>query len=126
MKKSNAARLFLTELMFSIFFFTIVAAICVQLFAYSFDMSKKAKLNTQVVNAASNAAENFLGSDKVSDFTIYYDKEWQECSDYGTYKLTGLVSEEGNLRTMSITVSEMKTESVIYALSVNKAVKEGV
>ncbi|MCF0130976.1 MAG: hypothetical protein HUJ71_04575 [Pseudobutyrivibrio sp.] len=124
MKKNNGSRLFLTELMFSIFFFTVIAAVCVQLFAYSYDMSKSARQSTDVVNAASNAAEYFLGSNDAGDFTTYYDKEWQECSDYGTYKVTGIVSEENHLETMSITVSRMDDESVMYAISVKKATKE--
>ncbi len=124
--RNNGSRIFMTELMFSIFFFIIVSAICVQCFAGSFAKSKEAKEITQAVNLASNAAEAYLTNDNYEGFTDYYDSNWNPSSDEnGAYKVTSLVIEpDGNkqCQTMHVVISTIEDEE-IYSLEVEKALK---
>ncbi len=124
--RNNGSRIFMTELMFSIFFFIIVSAICVQCFAGSFAKSKEAKEITQAVNLASNAAEAYLTNDNYEGFTDYYDSNWNPSSDEnGAYKVTSLVIEpDGNKKcqTMHVVISTIEDEE-IYSLEVEKALK---
>lgn len=124
--RNNGSRIFMTELMFSILFFIIVSAICVQCFAGSFARSKDANEMTQAINLASNAAETYLVTDDYSGFTDYYDSNWRPADDInGTYKVTSLVIEPekaGQCQTMHVVVSTMEDEE-IYSLKVEKALK---
>ncbi len=122
MTRNNGARIFLTELMFSILFFIIVAAVCVQCFATSVTMSRQARETTEAVNIASNQAELFIGGAYDSDFSIYYDSDWKEVEEAeATYKATGSMSESGDLEVMDITVASAEDDLTIYTLKVEKA-----
>lgn len=126
--RNNGSRIFLTELMFSIFFFIIVAAICVQAFAGSFAKSKEAGTLTQAVNVATNAAEEYLTNDDFSCFTQYYDDNWQKIDDgsNATYKATGIVTDpekKGKCQSIHLVVSTIEDEE-IYSIVVEKALKE--
>lgn len=125
--RNNGSRIFLTELMFSIFFFIIVAAICVQAFAGSFAKSREANELTQAVNLATNAAEEYLTQSNFVSYVDYYDKDWHLIdTEDGTYKVTTLVIEpetEHDCQTMHVVVSTINDEE-IYSLVVEKAIKE--
>ncbi len=123
MTRNNGARIFLTELMFSILFFIIIAAVCVQCFATSVTMSRQAKETSEAVNVASNQAELFLGGVTESDFSIYYDSDWKEVIDQSqaVYMATGLISESGDLEVMDITVTATESDLSLYTLEVEKA-----
>ena len=124
--RNNGSRIFLTELMFSIMFFIIVAAICVQCFALSVSQSRDAKELTKAINVATNAAEEYLTSKSGMDFTDYYDEKWNQVTENSVedgYKATGIITEsEGSdkCESMHIVVSNMKDEE-IYSLVVEKA-----
>ena len=124
--RNNGSRIFMTELMFAIFFFIIVSAICVQCFAVSFAKSREAKEMTQAINLASNAAESYLVTDDYEGYTNYYDKDWNiSDGEKGVYKVTSLVVEPaspGQCQTMHIGVSTMEDKE-IYSLEVEKALK---
>lgn len=119
--RNNGSRIFLTELMFSILFFIVIAAVCVQCFAQSFIMSKDAEVLTQAVNAATNEAEIFVNNESPDSFTNYYDDNWQKSGEDGTYKLTGIVTEENGLINLKITVATLDDDTEIYSLNVEKA-----
>ena len=124
--RNNGSRIFMTELMFSILFFIIVSAICVQCFAGSFAKSRQANEMTKAINLASNAAEEYLVSDDYQGFTDYYDSDWN-ISDYvnGAYKVTSLVIEperKGECQSMHVVVSTI-TDEEIYSLEIEKALK---
>ena len=125
--RNNGSRIFLTELMFSISFFIIVAAICVQAFAGSYAKSKEANELTQAVNVATNAAEEYLSQDDFKCFTEYYDEKWQKIDgDNGSFKVTGIVTDpekKGQCQSMHVVVSTIEDEE-IYSIVVEKAVKE--
>lgn len=122
--RNNGSRIFMTELMFSILFFIVISAICVQCFAGSFHKSREAKEMTQAVNLASNAAESYLADDDYSGFTDYYDSKWHATDDQdAAYKVTSLVIEpeaEGECQMMHVVVSTI-TDEEIYSLKVEKA-----
>ena len=125
--RNNGSRIFMTELMFSILFFIIVSAVCVQCFAGSFRKSREAKEITQAVNLATNEAELFLSEDHYLDSTDYYDKDWQLTEDdsKGQFKVTSLVvepEESGKCQSLHVVVSTMEDEE-IYSLVVEKALK---
>ena len=120
--RNNGSRIFMTELMFSILFFIIVAAICIQCFAGSFRTSKDATELTQAVNLATNTAEEYLSDDSFEEFTTFYDKDWQEKGEE-KYKVTATVSEpkqQGECQTMHVTVATVDNEE-LYSLEVKKA-----
>ena len=119
--RNNGSRIFLTELMFSILFFIVIAAVCVQCFAHSVILSHAAEVKTEAVNLATNEAETFLSEYGEESFTKYYDDGWKETDADGTYKITGIVSSEGSIDTMHITVSYLDTDEEIYSLTVEKA-----
>lgn len=76
-KQSSKTSLFLIELVLSIFFFIIAAAICLQLFVNTFFLSRETIEINQAVLWSQNLAEPFLGS--MGDYTvtkeIYSDKD---------------------------------------------------
>ena len=117
----------MTELMFSILFFIIVSAICVQAFAGSYGKSREATELTQAVNLATNTAEQYLTQDDFEGFTDYYDKAWNTADDEtGVYKVTAIVIEpetDNGCQSMHVVVSTIEDEE-IYSLKVEKAIKE--
>jgi len=124
--RNNGSRIFLTELMFSILFFIIVSAICVQCFALSVSQSRDAKELTEAINIATNAVEEYLSSSNEKGFTEYYDSKWNQIESGDSedgYKATGIITEaDGDTKCQSIhvVVSNMKDEE-IYSLVVEKA-----
>ncbi len=91
-QKSSRSALFLMELIFSILFFALASAVCVQLFVKAHLLS----VNTQELNHALTSAQSaaaclqakqgdaaaalgVLGSDGTAD-TLYYNADWQPCA----------------------------------------------
>ncbi len=123
--RNNGSRIFLTELMFSILFFIVVSAICLQCFAGSFAKSKEAEEMTQAVNLATNEAEEYLSQDDYTGSTVYYDKDFNPVKDSGEYKVTSIIvapEEAGKCQSLHVVVSTMEDEE-IYSLMVEKALK---
>lgn len=123
--RNNGSRIFLTELMFSILFFIVIVAVCLQCFASSVVMSRESKELSKATSIAANAAEVFLAKNDDKEFTSYYDTNWAECQgeDAGAcYRATGIITEGDSLKTINITVSRLKDDGTIYRLSVEKPV----
>lgn len=125
--RNNGSRIFLTELMFSILFFIIIASICVQCFAQGYVMSKQADQLTQAVNLASNTCEMFLATDDFPDETkVYYDEDWAQVndSDNASYMVDSVVTEKvgstSYLQELSVYVISVEDDEEIYSLSVEK------
>ena len=122
--RNNGSRIFMTELMFSISFFIIISAVCIQCFAGSFKKSKDATEMTEAVNLATNAAEEYLSNDDFEGFTAYYDDNWQQLSgDEGQYKVTAIITEPeeaGKCQSMHVIVCTMEDEE-LYSIVVEKA-----
>jgi hypothetical protein len=123
--RNNGSRIFMTELMFSILFFIIVSAVCVQCFATAFARSKDAKEMTGAVNVAANAAEDYLSNPDFEGYTLYYDDKWQQVPENGTYKATAIITEpetKGKCQSLHIVVAT-EDDQEIYSLIVEKALK---
>ena len=123
--RNNGSRIFMTELMFAIFYFIIIAAICVQAFAKGYLMSREASELTNAVNLAGNACESFYADPDFENFSAFYDENWEETEpDQSVYKVTGIVSSGPSNysyeSTMSLTVTKTEDDSVIYSLNVEK------
>jgi hypothetical protein len=144
-RRDNGSKLFLTELMISIFFFAIIAAVCTQIFSDARIMSRKSKELAGGVNAAANVAESFEGWDGDSakwqaifpdgvwaDSHIWYqayDSDWQPVNKAGDYVVIMTIGSEnsgaGIVRTAKITAQPYDEESdaVIYELDVARALR---
>lgn len=124
--RSNGSRIFMTELMFAILFFIIIAAVCTQCFAQAFIKSKQAEIKTEAVHLVSNAAEDFYaGKYGLEGFTFYYDQDFNQVSYDGKYQMSGTVTEANDMTnywTMSISIKNLDTEEEIYAVNVEKIV----
>jgi hypothetical protein len=72
--KQSKASLFLMELIICILFFSLAAAVCVQLFVRSHNLSKRTVEQSQAVIIAENLAECFFAAEGDTDQIIgYYD-----------------------------------------------------
>lgn len=123
--RNNGSRIFMTELMFSILFFIIVSAICVQCFATAFARSRDAKVMTGAVNVATNVAEEYLSDSSFEGYTKYYDEKWQQVPENGVYKATAILTEpesRKSCQSLHIVVADDEDKE-IYSLVVEKALK---
>ncbi|SHI68795.1 hypothetical protein [Pseudobutyrivibrio xylanivorans] len=123
--RNNGSRIFMTELMFSILFFIIVSAICIQCFATAYAKSRDASEITGAVNAATNAAERYLVEPDFEGFTEYYDENWQIVSNEGAYKTTAIITDaedKKSCQSLHIVVAT-NDDREIYSLVVEKALK---
>jgi len=138
-QKNNGSRMFLTELLFSILFFIIVVAVCVELFAQAHLNSVRAKELTEAVSAATNCAEYYLAWDGSSKsweatfegakctedgFVNYLDDNFLSCEGTSAvYVVAGSFFNEGNwMQRANITVKSLDDEREIYNLEVKKAI----
>lgn len=133
-RSRNGSKLFLTELMIAIFFFSVITAVCIQLFADAHVMSKRSRELTQAVNIASNVAEYYsvwnweqdswdeiFPEGKWSDDTwqIIYDEQWKPIEGEGSYMLEVVFGQEESLGVAHITLCDM-TGNELYSLEVKR------
>lgn len=133
-RSHGGSKLFLTELIIAIFFFAVITAVCVQLFADAHVMSKRSGEITQSVNAAANAAEYYTVWDYNKDswnelfpegkwdkdkWQIYYDEQWQPCDGNGSYLMEMELRQEGIMHTSYIAVTD-KQGTELYSLEVKR------
>ncbi len=141
MSNSNSkASLFLMELIMSILFFSLSAAVCVQLFVKSHALSQQSlKLNYAVI-ASESLAECFYGTNgdpeeiigvmegsylnaSAKTIHVYYNKNFERISisDFPhecRYILTGVLREEDDMRILDITYVDYRDkEKVIYRIT---------
>jgi len=129
-RNNNSSKLFLTELMLSIFLFSVITAVCVQLFVESYTMSRRSQNLTQAVNVASNTAECYSVWDFQKDswntffpqgnwnqdtWQLFYDKDWQPCKENGTYLLEMKLVREDIFLVAHISVTDQQNRE-LYSL----------
>lgn len=134
--KSKSA-LFLMELVITILFFSLCAAICMQLFVQTHLLGEKTKELNHAVSIAQGFAEVMRGTDgdiasimalypeAVSDgetfFEVYYDENFEVC-DYLSAKYVGDVtlSPNGAIQNIEIKVVRLSDMEEIYSLDATK------
>lgn len=128
--KNSKSSLFLMELILSIMFFSLAAAICVQLFVKSHVLSRNSvELNHAVVECES-AIEYFIGNDgNIDNYETYYNENMELVSniDEACYVLSfkkEFVDSESQLLTCTAVFMDLKKDSVIYEINTNYYPKE--
>ncbi|MDO4522996.1 MAG: hypothetical protein Q4B57_07625 [Eubacteriales bacterium] len=128
---SSKSGLFLLEMMISILFFAIAAAVCIQVLLRTRELSDHAGDLNMAMSRASEAAEHL--ADSGEDSAEYYDGEWNSCmAAQAVWTLCLDVEEQDGLREALITVKDRQGQE-IYRLEtayyepvevIGKAVKD--
>ena len=136
--KHAHSSLFLMEMMVVILFFSLTSAICVNLFAQSYQTAKHSEELTNGVLQAESAAELYKSAagdllqtadlltaqwDEDKGLRAVYDASWQPVQQDGTYQLTMSEVQGEQVPTAEIIVSTLKGQE-IYRLTV-KAYQPG-
>lgn len=138
MNRSNTTRssLFLLELMIAILFFSLGSAVCVQVFVKAHTLNESARdlnfASTQVSSAASviKYADGTLSSlqkyyphmqETPEGFTIFYDREHQECDeeDRAFYRLSITLEEQESMKIAHLQMKKQKDNSLLYELKLH-------
>lgn len=119
---ANPSSLFLLELIFAIFFFSLASAVCVQVFVKSHTLSTEAHDLTQASRKTEDAAELITASTSPEDitslleqaytdsvtvssdaFTVFYDADFVPCSQAkASWQLSGSWKLNGQLLDMQL------------------------
>lgn len=133
-QRDNSSKLFLTELMISIFFFSVITAFCVQLFSEAHSLSVRSEKLTHAVEIAANVAEYYNGWDfdneswqkvfpqgswKQDTWKMNLDENWEPCKEDGKYILEMHLRENGNLLEAHIMVKGEQAD-VLYTLMTSR------
>jgi len=125
MKTDHSGRSFLLEMIFVVFFFSICAAICIQVFVKADTISKNASdLNHAVVKTESIADTI---RNRGADFTgpVSWDKNWDPASDEKTAVFTASIvtgMDENNMLTADIRILK-NNRDVVYELTTRHYLK---
>lgn len=128
-KRSSKSSLFLMELIMSILFFSLAAAVCVQLFVTSHTLSKSSvELNHAVVECES-LAEYLQGTNgslgKSESITMFFDKDFNKQSSESEDELTCYIlsckeisdSSDDNMLQYEISFIRTGDNKLIYSIS---------
>lgn len=137
MKKENANRssLLLMEIILAILFFSVISAVCVQIFVKSHTLSQDTNALSSAVNEASSTADILSTSgnpaeelqkfypeieEKNDGLYIYYDKAFQQCKkeDSFYHMVIILSKQKEGLSTWNIRVLTRASEESIYSLNI--------
>lgn len=134
LKPSRRSSLFLLELIISILFFSLAAAICVRFFVKSSTLETESIELDRAVTASTSVAEILRndGDYKTqlqtiypsakwdnNKFVIFYDKEWNPCrAKDAVYSLCLETAQSREMLTGTIQVSDL--DSSIYTLTIKK------
>lgn len=134
----SKSSLFLIEMLFSLLFFSIIAALCIQVFVQSHTLSKKSENLNEAQNLASSLAEVIIASEGDSSsirtyfpeavfsedqIFLYYDSDWNLTSEENSsYVLFTALQQKDFTLSGTISVSENRKnpkekENEIYSLS---------
>lgn len=133
--QGHRIKLFLIELLLSIFFFSVICAVCIQIFSKAYAISKDSTNLTQSVNVAANIAEFFHQWDGNTETfnTVFpegswieqgkwfqhYDNDWQPITSCGPFYVQLEITESDVTIQARITVGKAKEKErtdVIYQL----------
>ncbi|MBQ3104431.1 MAG: hypothetical protein IJC59_01060 [Lachnospiraceae bacterium] len=137
--RAQSSGLFLMELIFAIFFFSVASAVCVQIFVKSHLLSKQAQALNLAVSECSGIAEAIttspdsetvglrlqdmypegLWAAHASSLTVYYNDRMEPClREQGSYALSLVLTKETTLLYADISVIDLSHENSIYTLEV--------
>ena len=137
MKKqtSNRSGLLLMEIIIAILFFSVISAICLQLFVKSHMISRDTEELDSAVNQAVSTADIIPGTEDAgtvlreyyphmkaegSTLYIYYDKEFQPCTeaDAAYYLKIDKGDTDSGITEYRLSVAESGSSSHIYELDI--------
>ena len=137
MKKqtSNRSGLLLMEIIIAILFFSVISAICLQLFVKSHTISRDTEELDTAVNQAASVADIIRGTEdagtalreyyphmkaKDSNMYIYYDKEFKPCSeaDAGYYLKIDKGASDNGITEYRLSLVKSGSSSHIYELDI--------
>lgn len=123
MKKvdNNGSRMMLTELIFSIFFFMVIVAVCIQLFASAFITQKKSQDLATAVNICASEADKYVATGDIDDGSFYDIDGVVSDEANGMYKLTAEKSDENGVEKAVITFTKLEDNTDIYSLLVERS-----
>lgn len=123
MKKvdNNGSRMMLTELIFSIFFFMVIVAVCIQLFASAFITQKKSQDLVIAVNICASEADKYVATGDIDDGSFYDIDGVVSDEANGIYKLTAEKSDENGVEKAVITFTKLEDNTDIYSLLVERS-----
>ena len=120
---NNGSRMMLTELIFSIFFFMVIVAVCIQLFASAFITQKKSRDLATAVNICASEADKYIVTGEISD-NVFYDKEGAVAEEQSAaYRLSSSESNEGKTDMILLTFTKLEDETEVYSLEVKRGGK---
>ncbi len=127
--KSN---LFLIELIIAVLFFSLAAAVCIQMFALGHSINKSNEEKEHAIVSCISLAEAFEAADGDAGaaaeyfpesqmtgnvITLYFDESWLATSgNEAVYKVSLTSSEEGMFSLADIKAVTIEDESEIYSL----------
>ena len=132
-KKSFESNAVFIELILSILFFSLAAAVCVRIFVGANQISNRSINVGNAVIAAENFAECFKGTDgdieevalmngaEVAEGTLimYYDADWNECdSELAQFVLEMSPVDSDGVKYSDITVKDMN-DDVLFDITVS-------
>ncbi|KMZ54495.1 type IV pilus modification PilV family protein [Dorea sp. D27] len=134
-KTSNRSGLLLMEIIIAILFFSVISAICLQLFVKSHTISRDTEELDTAVNQAASVADIIRGTEDAetalreyyphmntedSNIYIYYDKEFKPCSEpeAGYYLEIEKGSSDSGITEYRLSVDKTGSASHIYELEI--------
>ena len=118
---NNGSRMMLTELIFSIFFFMVIVAVCIQLFAGAFITQKKSKELAIAVNTVACEADRFIATGDIPAEEFYDIDGAITDENSAVYSLASeKTSSESRTEKIIITYTKLEDEEIVYSLEVER------
>lgn len=140
--KKSKTSLFLMELIITMMFFSVCAAVCLQMFVKTHLLGKETMELNHAVAEAQCFAEIMRGtdgtiedimkyypdaaSDGESFFEVYYDDEFFQC-DYSraAYEADISLRPDGSIQNMTVQIMRISDNKEIYTLNATKYIEAG-
>ena len=117
--KSSKAKLFLIELIIIILFFSLAAAVCMQIFAGAHTLSQKSEDLTEGIMIAQQVSEEFhSGMHRESEVVAYFDEDWQPIAMQSENYVSISVSKNEGINQANICVYSER--GLVYELTAGK------
>lgn len=133
-QQSNRSVLLLMEIIIAILFFSVVSAICLQLFVKSHNLSRSTEALDFAITQTSSVAEVIRSSDKTEDslqqffpeltkkadcFYLYYDEAFSYCKESAAVYCLKVTPSEKAPDNFEITMYETDKSKEIYRLEIS-------